>query len=62
MNTIHDHLTIKQTQFVVQEAVKALIYLHNGPLQTLHLDVKCANILLTEAGDVKLGISNFFTN
>jgi serine/threonine protein kinase len=48
-----DMLSEAQCGYVVQGTLKGLCHLH--ALHILHLDIKAANILLTEAGEVKLG-------
>ena len=45
-------LSEPQTQYVVHYTLKGLAYMH--AMGILHLDVKSANILLTEEGVVKL--------
>jgi len=45
-------LSEKQAQYVMQCTGKGLIHLHSRNI--LHLDIKCANILMTEDGVVKL--------
>jgi len=47
-----DTLTEKQAQYVLKATVKGLICLHSNNI--LHLDIKSANILMTDDGDVKL--------
>lgn len=46
-------LNEKQAQYCMQSTTKGLIHLHSRNI--LHLDIKCANILMTEDGVVKLG-------
>lgn len=45
-------LTEPQCQYVIQNTLKGLQYMHG--MNILHLDVKAANILLTEEAVVKL--------
>jgi len=47
-----DILDERQAKYVMANTVKGLLVLHS--MNILHLDIKCANILLTEQGDVKL--------
>uniref|UniRef100_A0A6B2LAU5 non-specific serine/threonine protein kinase n=1 Tax=Arcella intermedia TaxID=1963864 RepID=A0A6B2LAU5_9EUKA len=47
-----DTLTEKQAQYVLKGTMKGLICLHSNSI--LHLDIKSANILMTENGEVKL--------
>eukprot|EP01127_Copromyxa_protea_P010928 TRINITY_DN2712_c0_g7_i4.p2 TRINITY_DN2712_c0_g7~~TRINITY_DN2712_c0_g7_i4.p2 ORF type:complete len:476 (+),score=85.66 TRINITY_DN2712_c0_g7_i4:2635-4062(+) len=58
-----DNLSEGQCRYVVQGTLKGLAYMHT--LGILHLDVKAANILLTEDGIVKLadfGVSAVLKN
>jgi len=51
----HDTLSERQAQYVLNGTVKGLICLHtNSTGSILHLDIKSANILMTDDGDVKL--------
>eukprot|EP01121_Diplochlamys_sp_Union-15-3_P003525 TRINITY_DN1342_c0_g1_i4.p1 TRINITY_DN1342_c0_g1~~TRINITY_DN1342_c0_g1_i4.p1 ORF type:complete len:424 (-),score=90.73 TRINITY_DN1342_c0_g1_i4:37-1200(-) len=52
MNECSQTLTEPQTAYVVLNTLKGLQYLHS--MNIFHLDVKSANILLTESGLVKL--------
>ena len=54
-------VTLNETQlgFVCAETLKGLLYLHN--MKIIHHDIKAGNILLNEAGDVKLGIFDYFS-
>lgn len=54
MKLAQDTLTERQAKYVTSGTVKGLLCLHN--MKILHLDIKSANILLTDAGDVKLGM------
>jgi serine/threonine protein kinase len=49
-----DMLSEAQCGYVVLGTLKGLCHLH--ALHILHLDIKAANILLTDAGEVKLGM------
>lgn len=42
-----------QISHVIQETLKGLAYLHK--MELMHLDIKAANILLTNSGQVKIG-------
>lgn len=53
MRLAQDTLTERQAKYVLAGTAKGLLCLHN--MKILHLDIKSANILLTDAGDVKLG-------
>lgn len=50
-----EKLNEPQAAYVLQGTLKGLAHLHTRRI--LHLDVKAANILLTESGIVKLGKS-----
>ncbi|KAI9146495.1 kinase-like domain-containing protein [Paraphysoderma sedebokerense] len=45
-------LSEKEIQVVVRECLRGLAFLHS--CSKIHRDIKCGNILLTEAGEVKL--------
>jgi len=47
-----DTLTEKQAQYVLKGTIKGLLCLHTNNI--LHLDIKSANILMTDDADVKL--------
>jgi serine/threonine protein kinase len=51
--TGEEPLDEEQIKFVIFNAVKALTYLHSQNI--IHRDVKAANILLNERGEVKIG-------
>ncbi len=50
--TGEEPLDEEQIKFVIFSAVKALTYLHSQNI--IHRDVKAANILLNERGEVKI--------
>lgn len=52
MKTCMETLNERQISYTVQQTLKGLAYLHNSNI--LHLDVKAANILATQHGEVKL--------
>eukprot|EP01125_Pyxidicula_operculata_P009907 TRINITY_DN325_c0_g1_i1.p1 TRINITY_DN325_c0_g1~~TRINITY_DN325_c0_g1_i1.p1 ORF type:complete len:393 (+),score=114.46 TRINITY_DN325_c0_g1_i1:932-2110(+) len=52
MKISKDTLSERQAQYVIQCTVKGLVHIHMKNI--LHLDIKCANILMTDDGDVKL--------
>eukprot|EP01127_Copromyxa_protea_P015104 TRINITY_DN4298_c0_g1_i1.p1 TRINITY_DN4298_c0_g1~~TRINITY_DN4298_c0_g1_i1.p1 ORF type:complete len:385 (-),score=98.72 TRINITY_DN4298_c0_g1_i1:134-1288(-) len=52
MKLSQDTLTERQAKYVISGTVKGLLCLHS--MKILHLDIKSANILLTDTGDVKL--------
>jgi serine/threonine protein kinase len=54
MNELKTTLNEVQCTYVIQQTLKGLDYLHNKR-KILHLDVKSANILVTEDGQIKLG-------
>lgn len=58
MKTAQETLTERQIAYVLQSTLKGLTHLHMRNI--LHLDIKSANILLNDAGDVKLGTRSFF--
>ena len=45
-------LSEAQIAYLCGESLKGLVYLHS--IFTVHRDIKCSNILLTESGGVKL--------
>ncbi|GLH16633.1 Myosin-VIIa [Gryllus bimaculatus] len=47
-----ERLTEEQIAYIIRETVEALVYLHAN--HCMHRDIKGHNILLTEAGEVKL--------
>jgi len=53
MDQLEKTLSEKQLSFIVGSTLKGLEYLHG--LSIIHRDIKSANILLTEKGEVKLG-------
>ncbi len=54
MKTCVETLSEKQISMVTKEVLKGLAYLHEKGI--IHMDVKAANILLTEDGSVKLSM------
>lgn len=52
MKTCMEALNESQVSYTVQQTLRGLAYLHSTNI--LHLDVKAANILATETGEVKL--------
>ena len=53
-----DPLQEKEIAIIARETLKALEYMHSKNF--IHRDIKGANILLTEGGEVKLGIVLFY--
>ncbi len=47
-------LTEREIQVIIRESLQGLAFLHS--VQKMHRDIKAGNILLTEAGNIKLGI------
>lgn len=52
MKTTMETLNERQVAYIMRETLRGLTYLH--AMKILHLDVKAANILATEKGEVKL--------
>jgi len=52
MKLIKEPLNERQCAYVLQQVLLGLVYLHKENI--LHLDIKAANILLSETGEVKL--------
>jgi len=62
MRVLNEPLNEIQCCYVVHHTLKGLSYMHSRPRSILHLDIKAANILLSEQGIVKLadfGVSQF---
>ena len=57
MKLAQENLSERQAGYVVAATIKGLLHLH--AMKILHLDIKCANILCTDQGDVKLGKKDF---
>lgn len=60
MKTCVETLDEAQISMVAREVLKGLAYLHQKGI--VHMDVKAANILLTEDGCVKLGTLSQYQN
>jgi len=52
MKLVKEPLSERQCGYILQQVLFGLVYLHKGNI--LHLDIKAANVLLTDTGDVKL--------
>ena len=53
MLELDKNLNESQIQYIIQETLEALVYLHDNSY-VIHRDIKAGNILLTESGVVKL--------
>ena len=58
IETCNKPLSEQNVAYVVTGVLKGLAYLHS--MNIIHRDVKAANILLTEDGQVKLGTTPLF--
>lgn len=54
MKKLGSGFTEKQICAIVQQVVDGLVYMHNASMPICHRDIKAANILLNDRGEIKL--------